>query len=72
MAQLRAAERGRRVLWNEGQPVSGFSIIGAGMQGLRDLPPNLNYYGPEQYDRLPGWLTAMDVGLNVYKSGGRL
>lgn len=58
-----------RLLWDNGNPVADFHIIGPGMQDLRDLPPNVHYHGPEQYDRLPNWLTAMDVGLNVYKSG---
>jgi glycosyltransferase involved in cell wall biosynthesis len=57
------------LLWDDGRPVVDFHIIGQGMQGLRDLPPNVHYHGPEQYERLPNWLTAMDVGLNVYKAG---
>lgn len=58
------------LLWNEGEaaPIV-FHVIGNGMQQMRDCPPNVNYYGPEQYDKLPGWLSAMDVGLNVYHSG---
>lgn len=58
-----------RMLWDDGNPVADFHIIGPGMKDLRDLPPNVHYHGPEQYDGLPNWLTAMDVGLNVYKSG---
>ena len=57
-------------IWNSGDGRRiAFHVIGQGMQGMRDAPPNLNYYGPEEYERLPGWLSAMDVGLNVYHPG---
>jgi glycosyltransferase involved in cell wall biosynthesis len=57
-------------IWNSGQGDQiVFHVIGQGMKGLRDAPPNLNYYGPEEYRHLPGWLSAMDVGLNVYHPG---
>ena len=46
-----------------------FHVIGPGMQRMADAPPNLNYYGSEQYAKLPHWLAAMDVGLNVYHPG---
>ena len=57
-------------IWNggEGERIR-FHVIGQGMRGMRDAPPNLNYYGPEDYRQLPGWLSAMDVGLNVYHPG---
>ena len=58
-----------RMLWDDGQPVADFHIIGQGMKDIRDLPPNVHYHGPEQYEMLPHWLTAMDVGLNVYRAG---
>jgi glycosyltransferase involved in cell wall biosynthesis len=58
-----------RLLWDDGNPVADFHIIGRGMENLRDLPPNVHYHGAEQYEKLPNWLTAMDVGLNVYKAG---
>jgi glycosyltransferase involved in cell wall biosynthesis len=57
------------MLWDEGKPVADFHIIGRGMENLRELPPNVHYHGAEQYEKLPNWLTAMDVGLNVYKAG---
>lgn len=57
-------------IWNAGQgDLIVFHVIGQGMRGMRDAPPNLNYYGPEDYRQLPGWLSAMDVGLNVYHPG---
>lgn len=57
------------MLWDNGSPVADFHIIGHGMKDLRELPPSVHYHGPEQYEKLPNWLTAMDVGLNVYKPG---
>ena len=36
---------------------------------MRKAPPNLNYHGSELYTQLPGWLSAMGVGLNVYRPG---
>jgi len=57
-------------IWNRGEGDRIiFHVIGQGMQGMRDAPPNLNYYGPEEYEHLPEWLSAMDVGLNVYHPG---
>src|SRR6185437_2409566 len=59
-----------KLLWDTGEGDRiAFHVIGPGMQGMRDAPPNLNYYGAEKYDQLPGWLAAMDVGLNVYHPG---
>ena len=57
------------MLWDDGNPVVDFHILGHGMKDLRALPPNVHYHGSEQYEKLPNWLTAMDVGLNVYKAG---
>jgi glycosyltransferase involved in cell wall biosynthesis len=57
-------------VWNSGEGARiVFHVIGPGMQQMRDCPPNVNYYGPEEYDKLPNWLSAMDVGLNVYRPG---
>lgn len=57
-------------VWNRGEGNRiVFHIIGQGMQGMREAPPNVNYYGPEEYQHLPEWLAAMDVGLNVYLPG---
>ena len=57
------------MLWDNGSPVADFHILGSGLKGLRDWPPNVHYHGAEQYEKLPNWLTAMDVGLNVYRAG---
>lgn len=57
-------------IWKRGEGAQiVFHVIGQGMQGLRDAPPNVNYYGAEEYQHLPGWLSAMDVGLNIYRPG---
>lgn len=57
------------ILWNNGNPLADFHVLGGAIPGLRDCPPNLHFQGTEQYEKLPNWLTAMDVGLNVYKAG---
>src|SRR5205807_5741214 len=47
-------------IWDrgEGQQIA-FHLIGQGMRGMRDTPPNVYYYGPEEYAHLPGWLSQM-------------
>lgn len=46
-----------------------FHLIGRGMHGMRDMPPNVHYHGPVPYEELPGWLCRMDVGLVLYHDG---
>jgi len=46
-----------------------FHVIGRGLTDFRDMPPNVNYYGLECYEQLPHWLSAMDVGLIIYRDG---
>lgn len=47
-----------------------FHVIGVIPLGLmREMPPNVHYHGPEEYEALPGWLAAMDIGLCVYDPG---
>jgi glycosyltransferase involved in cell wall biosynthesis len=47
-----------------------FHLIGPDLTGgMGDMPPNVHYYGAERYERLPYWLSAMDVGLCLYKPG---
>ena len=47
-----------------------FHIIGAGLSGfMADMPPNVFYWGAEDYQRLPEWLAGMQVGLSLYKPG---
>ncbi|HZL35935.1 MAG TPA: glycosyltransferase [Tepidisphaeraceae bacterium] len=57
------------LLWGDGNAVADFHILGAGLQDIRAFPPNVHYHGSEQYEKLPNWLAAMDVGLNVYHAG---
>ena len=46
-----------------------FNIIGKGLGRLREMPANVVYHGPEDYDSMPHWLAAMDVGLCLYREG---
>ena len=36
---------------------------------MGEMPANVHYYGVEDYEKLPRWMSAMDVGLCLYKSG---
>ena len=44
-------------------------VVGQGMPPMRQMPPNIQYHAAELYENLPGWLSAMDVGLVSYKPG---
>lgn len=47
-----------------------FHLIGPDLAGIMaDMPPNVYYWGGEYYDKLPNWLAAMDVGLDLMKPG---
>ncbi len=46
-----------------------FHLIGQGMASMGDMPPNVHYYGMEDYEKLPNWMSAMDVGLCLYRPG---
>lgn len=46
-----------------------FHIIGHAHALMREMPPNLIYHGSENYEHLPQWLAAMDIGLCLYHSG---
>ncbi len=59
-----------RLLWDrEDRWRWAFHIIGQGFKSMGDMPPNIHYYGPADYDALPHWLAAMDVGLCLYHPG---
>lgn len=60
-----------RLLWEQKENNNiVFHIIGAGLTGfIADMPPNVFYWGAEHYDRLPNWLSGMDVGLSLYHPG---
>lgn len=58
-----------KLVWanNEGKIIN-FHIIGAGLSGfMAEMPPNVFYWGAEQYELLPHWLSGMQVGLSTYK-----
>jgi len=47
-----------------------FHLIGSDLGGaMAEMPENVFYWGPQQYRSLPGWLSAMDTGLILYKQG---
>jgi glycosyltransferase involved in cell wall biosynthesis len=58
------------MLWQlgEGDRVA-FHIIGQQFRMMRDMPPNIHYYGADDYEAIPHWLAAMDVGLCLYHPG---
>lgn len=59
-----------RIIHAGGNPMNIlFHIIGPGMDQMRDMPLNVNYYGSEKYELLPQWLAGMDVGLCLYRPG---
>jgi glycosyltransferase involved in cell wall biosynthesis len=59
-----------RIIWERGNPRKIiFHLIGQGMSKMGEMPANVHYYGVEDYEKLPQWMSAMDVGLCLYKSG---
>ena len=47
-----------------------FHLIGPDLVGvMADMPGNVFYWGAQPYQELPGWLSAMDVGLVLYTQG---
>ncbi|MEO6436361.1 MAG: glycosyltransferase [Tepidisphaeraceae bacterium] len=58
------------IIWGRGNPKNIiFHLIGQGMNQMRDMPSNVHYYGVEDYEKLPQWMSAMDVGLCLYRPG---
>jgi glycosyltransferase involved in cell wall biosynthesis len=58
------------LIWNRGNNQNiVFHLIGMGMNQMRDMPANVHYYGVEDYEKLPQWMSAMDVGLCLYRPG---
>jgi glycosyltransferase involved in cell wall biosynthesis len=58
------------IIWQRGNKQNIiFHLIGQGMNQMRDMPPNVHYYGVEDYEKLPQWMSAMDVGLCLYRPG---
>jgi glycosyltransferase involved in cell wall biosynthesis len=59
-----------RLLWADRHGARiNFHILGQGLKCLRDMTPNVRYYGAERYEALPHWLSAMHVGLCLYQPG---
>jgi len=47
-----------------------FHIIGPEFNfQMADMPPNVFYWGAEEYEKLPNWLASMDLGLYITKGG---
>lgn len=58
------------IIWARGNTKNiAFHLIGQGMNQMRDMPANVHYYGVEEYEKLPQWMSAMDVGLCLYQPG---
>jgi glycosyltransferase involved in cell wall biosynthesis len=59
-----------QILWERGERSQiAFHIIGRDFRLMSDMPPNVHYYGRQDYEALPHWLAAMDVGLCLYHRG---
>lgn len=59
-----------RLIWERGNPHRVvFHLIGQGMSAMGEMPANVHYYGVEDYEKLPNWMSAMDVGLCLYRPG---
>jgi glycosyltransferase involved in cell wall biosynthesis len=54
---------------DEGAQQINFHIIGNAHALMREMPSNVQYHGSENYQYLPHWLAAMDVGLCLYRPG---
>jgi glycosyltransferase involved in cell wall biosynthesis len=46
-----------------------FHLIGRAHALMREMPANVVYQGSENYEALPHWLSAMDIGLCLYHPG---
>ena len=58
------------IIWQRGNSRNiVFHLIGQGMDQMRNMPPNVHYYGVEDYEKLPQWLSAMNVGMCLYRPG---
>jgi glycosyltransferase involved in cell wall biosynthesis len=58
------------IIWGkENRKRFEFHIVGRGLQTMGSFPENVHYHGIVDYVNLPRWLSAMDVGLVLYKEG---
>jgi len=60
-----------RLIWEKSSIVNiNFHIIGPDLKFLMaDMTPNVFYWGAENYQKLPNWLSAMNIGLYITKGG---
>ena len=59
-----------QIIWDRGNTQNiVFHLIGQGMSKMGEMPANVHYYGVEDYEKLPQWMSAMDVGLCLYRPG---
>ncbi len=57
-------------LWESHKDQICFHLIGKFDSSLAEsITPNVHIYGIQPYHKLPNWLSAMDIGLNLYKPG---
>jgi glycosyltransferase involved in cell wall biosynthesis len=63
--------RAAQLLWERGDGERIiFHIIGPELKGaMAEMSPNVFYWGPDTYEKLPNWLAAMDVGLYITHGG---
>lgn len=55
-------------LWQNGRSDICFHMIGEFPPGIvQEIPPNVFLYGKQPYEALPNWLSAMDIGVVLYK-----
>jgi glycosyltransferase involved in cell wall biosynthesis/GT2 family glycosyltransferase len=58
------------IIWHRGNPHHiAVHLIGKDVRLIGEMPPNVHYHGMEEYQRLPGWMSAMHVGLCLYRPG---
>jgi glycosyltransferase involved in cell wall biosynthesis len=58
------------LIHERGNPLNiHFHLLGGGLTSLGNIPPNVQYHGPQDYEHLPAWMNAMDVGLCLYRPG---
>jgi glycosyltransferase involved in cell wall biosynthesis len=58
------------IIWRRGNAHHiAVHLIGKEMRLIREMPPNVHYHGMEEYQYLPGWMSAMQVGLCLYRPG---
>jgi glycosyltransferase involved in cell wall biosynthesis len=58
------------ILWQRGRgDAVAFHLVGNHFGHMSEMPPNVHYYGGDDYLAIPHWLAAMDAGLVLYHPG---